>query len=186
MTSGTPFGSSVGPPKWNVMRVTTPASLSPSGSALIVSFGGSSAKTEAATSASEMMNRAMRVVAIIGESNSGKTTLICGLIRHFVTRGKTVAAIKHTHHPLTEERRGDTEAFLRAGAKAAILAGDREAIRFDQGDRIRYDSPRDLLQGIDADLVFVEGFKHYDGWPRIDAATTRTVDEALAVLDTIA
>ena len=97
-----------------------------------------------------------------------------------------MAAIKHTHHPLTAERRGDTEAFLRAGATAAILAGDGEAIRFDNGAHLRYDTPRDLLAGLDADLVLVEGFKKYEGWPRIDAATTRTVDEALAVLDRIA
>ena len=171
----------------NVMRVTMPESLSPSGSTAIASFGGSSAaEATTANRASEMMNRAMRVVAVIGESNSGKTTLICGLIRHFVTQGRTVAAIKHTHHPLNNERRGDTEAFLRAGATAAILAGDREAIRFDGGERLRYDSPDELLRGLDADLVLVEGFKHFEGWPRIDAARTRTVEEALAVLDTIA
>lgn len=133
-----------------------------------------------------MIRRAMRVVAVIGESNSGKTTLICGLIRHFVTRGQRVAAIKHTHHPLTTERRGDTEAFLLAGATTAILAGDGEAIRFDNGHRVRFETPRDLVHGLDADLVLVEGFKHYEGWPRIDATKTRTLDEALAVLDRIA
>jgi molybdopterin-guanine dinucleotide biosynthesis adapter protein len=35
---------------------------------------------------------------IIGRKNSGKTTLITDLIAYFITRGKRVGSIKHTHH----------------------------------------------------------------------------------------
>lgn len=98
----------------------------------------------------------------------------------------SVAAIKHTHHPLNEERRGDTEAFLRAGAKTAILAADREAVRFDPPSRLAYESPADLLRFVDADVTIVEGFKSFPGWSRIDASRVCSVEEALAILDTIA
>lgn len=131
----------------------------------------------------------MRVVAIIGESGAGKTTLIVGLIRHFVSNGSRVAAIKHTHHPLSGERRGDTAKFEAAGAEPVIFAGDGEAIVFSRrvAERIRFDTPDDLLERAAADVVIVEGFKKYEGWPRIelDRTSRLSVEDALANLDRI-
>ena len=109
--------------------------------------------------------------------------MIVALIRHFVTSGQRVAAIKHTHHPLNNERRGDTAAFEAAGANPVIFARDGEAIA--SGERIRFQSPRELLDHIDADIVFVEGFKQFDVWPRIELDRNRrlSVEEALTILD---
>jgi molybdopterin-guanine dinucleotide biosynthesis protein len=129
----------------------------------------------------------MRVAAIVGESNSGKTTLIVALIRHFVTRGLRVAAIKHTHHPLNYERRGDTAEFEAAGAKPVIFAGDEEAAIFtvDGTQRIAYRSPEELLDFVRADIAFVEGFKGYRRWPQIELNSRLSLEEALAILDRI-
>ena len=106
----------------------------------------------------------MRVQAFAGPSNSGKTTKICELIREAVARGERVGAIKHTHHPLNTEDRGDTSRFRAAGADPVILAGDGEAVVFrgDATSRIRFADPRELLAEFDGDMVFVEGFKAYD------------------------
>ena len=136
-----------------------------------------------------MMKGAMRVVAFIGRSNSGKTTLICGVVVHFVARGLRVAAIKHTHHPLNEEHRGDTGRFLDAGAMPVILAGEREAVVFEANAarRIAIAGFGDLLQSVgEPDLVLVEGFKEHEGCPRIDAERVRGIDEAIELLDRIA
>ena len=112
----------------------------------------------------------MRVAAIVGESNSGKTMLIVALIRHFVTCGLRVAAIKHSHHPLNYERHGDTAEFEAAGAEPVIFAGDEGAVIFTREAvrRISFRSPDELLGHLTADIVFVEGFKKYEGWPRIE------------------
>jgi molybdopterin-guanine dinucleotide biosynthesis protein B len=124
----------------------------------------------------------MRTLAITGPSRSGKTTLIVTLIRELVARGVSVAAIKHTHHPLNEDpHRGDTGAFLAAGATPVVLAGDGEAVLHGDGvvSRISFTSPLDLLDGLGSnviiDVVLIEGFKHFDGWPRItlDAVDVR-------------
>jgi molybdopterin-guanine dinucleotide biosynthesis adapter protein len=123
----------------------------------------------------------MDVVAVVGPSGSGKTTLLVALIRHFVTEGRRVGAIKHTHHVLPEVNRGDTAAFVEAGAHPVILAGNREAIVFGVG-RVDFDSPADLLLHFDTDLVLIEGFKEFDGWPRIEAMSLR---EALRHLEQI-
>ena len=114
----------------------------------------------------------MRVLALTGRSGAGKTTAIVGLIRHLRERGFPVGAIKHTHHPLNEEDRGDTAAFRAAGANPVILAAESEAVVFDTGStrRVRYESPEQLLTQFPQDAaVLVEGFNAAlpDAWPRI-------------------
>ena len=61
----------------------------------------------------------MKIAALTGYSGSGKTTLLVQLIQRFVAEGKRVGAIKHTHHHLNEENRGDTAKFRAAGAEPA-------------------------------------------------------------------
>src|SRR5688572_572096 len=97
----------------------------------------------------------MHVGAIAGPSNSGKTTLISALIRRYRTAGLRVGAIKHTHHPLNEERRGDTAAFEAAGARPVILAGSGAAVIFNGPTvrRVAYENPAELLEHFDADIV---------------------------------
>jgi molybdopterin-guanine dinucleotide biosynthesis protein B len=113
----------------------------------------------------------MRVVAITGFSNTGKTTRIVEEIAILVKRGERVAAIKHTHHPLNDRDEGDTARFRAAGAHPVILAGDGEAVVFaTNATRITYADPLELLTHVgDAEVVLVEGFKSFNGWPRIDS-----------------
>lgn len=132
----------------------------------------------------------MRVAAFTGHSGSGKTTAIATLIAHFVAAGKSVGAIKHTHHPVNDEDRGNTATFRRAGAEPVILAGDGEAVLFAGQSRTRltFRDPRELLAHLSAnDIVLVEGFKTLDVWPRVELESNRhhTTDELLAILDRI-
>ncbi len=131
----------------------------------------------------------MKVAAFAGHSGSGKTTAITALIRHFAATGQTVGAIKHTHHPLNDEDRGDTAAFRRAGADPVILARTGEAVLFsgEERRRIVFGDPRELLLHFDTDIVLIEGFKSLEGWPRVefDSRQRRTTEELLGILDRI-
>ena len=131
----------------------------------------------------------MRVIPLAGPSNSGKTTRIVALIREHIARGERAGAIKHTHHPLNEENRGDTARFREAGAEPVILAGDGEAVIFRASGttRVKYGRPRDLLEHFDPDVVLVEGFKELGDWPKISisADARPTLDELAANLDRI-
>lgn len=131
----------------------------------------------------------MKVAAVTGFSGSGKTTLIVQLIRRYTEGGKRVGAIKHTHHPLNEEHRGDTGRFLDAGAEPVILAGAGEAVIFRRTgpSRVTYERPRDLLGHFDTDVVLVEGFKELGEWPKVQISREArpTVEELAAKLDTI-
>lgn len=124
----------------------------------------------------------MKVAAFTGFSGSGKTTLITALIHHLVAEGKRVGAIKHTHHPLNEEHRGDTGKFRDAGADPVMLANDHEAVVFASAgiSRVHFSEPKELLQYFDHDVVLIEGFKQIEGWPR--HALPLTFEEALARL----
>lgn len=131
----------------------------------------------------------MNVAAIVGYSGSGKTTMIVALIGRYIAEGKRVGAIKHTHHPMNEEHRGDTGRFRDAGANPVILAGHHEGVIFsDEGiTRMTYDTPRELLGHFDCDIVLVEGFKELGEWPMvpISADARPTVAEMHANLDRI-
>lgn len=130
----------------------------------------------------------MNVAQIVGWSGNGKTTLIVELIRLYVARGLTVGAMKHTHHDLAgidPRQGGDTAQFLAAGAEPVILAGNDEAIVGTH--RIRYENPPDLLAVFATEVVIVEGFKSFTGWPRIEVSADARPDaaEVAAILDRI-
>jgi molybdopterin-guanine dinucleotide biosynthesis adapter protein len=131
----------------------------------------------------------VNVVAISGPSGAGKTTAIVALIAHLAVPGTRIAAIKHTHHPLNDEDRGDTAQFRRAGAEPVVLAGTSEAVVFSGGTtrHVKYTDPRELLALIEADIVFIEGFKSVSAWPRIElgANERRSTAELLEILDRI-
>lgn len=137
-----------------------------------------------------MNGRPTRVAAITGFSGAGKTTMIIALIASFLRDGARVGAIKHTHHPLNEENRGDTGRFRAAGANPVILAGSGAAVVFsDSGTRrVAYEKPEDLLEHfVDGEVVLVEGFKQLGSWPQISisAEARPTVAEMRATLDRI-
>ncbi len=132
----------------------------------------------------------MHIAAITGFSGAGKTTLIAALIRRYIVEGQRVAAIKHTHHELNAERRGDTAQFVDAGADPVFLAGAQRAVVFRRNGEcewIDFRSLDDLVTTIDADILLVEGLKTHRVWPQvsIDAARRPAVDELAAILDRI-
>ena len=128
----------------------------------------------------------MKALAITGLSGAGKSTLITRLIQHYLANGKRVGCIKHTHHPLNEEDRGDTGRFRAAGAEPVLLARDGEAVIFDREGtrRVTYTTPRDLLAHFDTDIVLIEGFKDSPDFPHLPITADRrlTLEQALVAI----
>lgn len=113
------------------------------------------------------------VIGFIGYSNSGKTTLVSRLVARYVAEGAKVGVLKHTHHKANTERRGgDTDCFLSSGASGAILADDRTAVLWvPEADSpagiFPYERPLELVDALQCEVVFIEGFKKVKDWPRV-------------------
>ncbi|WP_458122228.1 molybdopterin-guanine dinucleotide biosynthesis protein B [Paenibacillus sp. Z6-24] len=108
------------------------------------------------------------VVQIVGYKNSGKTTLVTGLLRLGVARGMRIAVIKHDAHEFQMDHAGtDTFAHTEAGAAAvAITSPARTAIIREQPSTLQQ-----LVMELAAhaakpyDLILVEGFKQ-ENYPK--------------------
>jgi len=120
------------------------------------------------------------MIGVAGWSNSGKTTLIEKLTRHFVSRGLRVATIKHTHHKFEIDKPdSDTARHRQAGAaETAIVSGSRVAVVEEiesRGEPSLEDIARRLKP---ADIIFVEGYKSA-AIPKIEVRRAAVASERL-------
>ncbi|HJN88027.1 MAG: molybdopterin-guanine dinucleotide biosynthesis protein B [Dehalococcoidia bacterium] len=101
------------------------------------------------------------VVAVVGNSNSGKTTVAESLIAALAARGYRVAAIKHCPHGHDINRaQSDTHRMFEAGASTVIASSPDQRTRV---DRTGGDTPLESIistLGSGVDLVVAEGFKN--------------------------
>ncbi|MFC1941307.1 molybdopterin-guanine dinucleotide biosynthesis protein B [Chloroflexota bacterium] len=107
------------------------------------------------------------IVSIIGNSKSGKTTLIEKLIRELKSRGYQVATIKHTQEMTLDQPNKDSWRHLQAGSKATIIsAQDRIALLKPVTPDYTLDEIVRLF-GEDYDIILTEGFKQSNA-PKIE------------------
>lgn len=100
------------------------------------------------------------IVSIVGESKSGKTTLIAKLIPELKSRGYRVGTIKHAAHGLTFDEPGkDSWRHAQAGSDAAVISSPDKLvlIRTTAGDLSLEQIARFL--GEECDIILAEGFK---------------------------
>lgn len=103
------------------------------------------------------------VVAVVGWSGAGKTTLITQLINNLTARGYRVGALKHTHHNFEIDHPGkDSFAMKAAGAVKVGLVSPHKLAFF--SDLSSEPSLEELITRYfeDVDLVLAEGFKDAD------------------------
>ena len=109
------------------------------------------------------------VFGVVGWKNSGKTTLMVGLIAELARRGFAVSVIKHAHASFEIDHEGrDSFRMREAGACQVALSSPR---RFALMREVR-DAPEMSLADIlfyagKCDLVLVEGYKR-EKFPKIE------------------
>ncbi|EAK0963503.1 molybdopterin-guanine dinucleotide biosynthesis protein B [Campylobacter upsaliensis] len=103
------------------------------------------------------------IMAFSGPSNSGKTTLIEKLTRHFMQKGLKVLVIKHDPADKTNfDKEGkDSFKFFQSGAETIILSPTK-TILFSHKKRDIFEA----LKLVEFDLCLIEGLKELD-LPRI-------------------
>jgi molybdopterin-guanine dinucleotide biosynthesis protein B len=100
------------------------------------------------------------VVAVVGFSDSGKTSLMVDLIPEMRSRGLRVGTIKHHAHELEVDLPGkDTWKHRRAGADGTILSTPSHIAVIRNADHDH--SPLELAGYLsDMDLLLAEGYKN--------------------------
>lgn len=108
------------------------------------------------------------ILCLVGRSNSGKTTLIEGLIPELVLAGYRVATIKHAGHGFDLDTEGkDSWRHKRAGASTVIVLSKGSLALFsDVSDETKVDELRDRYVDPQIDLIIAEGWKS-EGYPKI-------------------
>lgn len=100
------------------------------------------------------------IVCIVGNSNSGKTTLIEKLIHELTLKGYRVGTIKHDIHGFDIDKEGkDSWRHKKAGAILTILSSPSKVAVIKDSD---HDAQIDELIARyvnDVDIILVEGFK---------------------------
>lgn len=100
------------------------------------------------------------IIAIVGYSDSGKTTVASYLVQELTSRGFRVAAIKHCHsgHDIGKPN-SDTTRLFQAGATSVTASSPGFKTKTDRVDGDT--SLEDLALQMDGqfDLILAEGFK---------------------------
>ncbi|WP_278279255.1 molybdopterin-guanine dinucleotide biosynthesis protein B [Syntrophomonas palmitatica] len=104
---------------------------------------------------------------MVGYSNSGKTTIVSGLVHILTAKGYKVAVIKHAAHGYSRDIPGkDSFQHFAAGAQQVIVAGP-DSITLHK----RYSHAPNLQEVLEliteVDLIIVEGYKNEPG-PKIE------------------
>jgi molybdopterin-guanine dinucleotide biosynthesis protein MobB len=119
------------------------------------------------------------VVSIVGKSDSGKTTLVEGLIRELSARGYRVASVKHHVHEVDVDQPGkDSWRHGRAGAVTTMISSPTQFVSVRKVDRER--TLDELVEAAgDVDILITEGFKRA-GSIRIEVARRARSDELIS------
>jgi molybdopterin-guanine dinucleotide biosynthesis protein B len=133
-----------------------------------------------------MFNRI--IVAVVGSSNSGKTTAVEALIKGLTKRGYTIASAKHIPKPeFTIDTEGkDTWRYVRAGASSVLSVAPKELTVIKKVDTTEYSLEQIVAETPDeVDIIILEGFKGLVGQnasvPKL--VTTKTVNEITTSLE---
>jgi molybdopterin-guanine dinucleotide biosynthesis protein B len=103
---------------------------------------------------------------LVGDSDSGKTTLLEQLLPVLAARGLAVASVKHASHGFDVDRPGsDSHRHYTAGAQAVAVICDSAIVTFERRDAQHTATLEEALATLPdgLDLVLVEGF----GWEPI-------------------
>ena len=103
----------------------------------------------------------MKAVSIVGPKNSGKTTLVMQLARHFKEQGLTVSAVKFSHHGL-DFSSTDTTRYAKVCDTVAGLSPNETFVHW-----TKHRFLPDLLPLLSNDVLIVEGGKSLGFLPRV-------------------
>jgi molybdopterin-guanine dinucleotide biosynthesis protein B len=117
----------------------------------------------------------MRIISVVGQKDSGKTSLTIRIIKELRSRNFKVASIKHSHHKMIMDKEG-TDTYKHKEAGSEIVVGIGSSTFFNIDKQLSLDRILFLIKTIEEpDFVVIEGFKGYN-YPKI-ATSPDVIDE---------
>ena len=106
------------------------------------------------------------IIAVVGKSDSGKTTLLEKLIPEMKKRGHRIGVVKHAHHGFEMDKKGkDSWRHRKAGADASLLVSPGRIGLIKNQEPGSVQELKTYLS--DMDLIITEGFKR-ENLPKIE------------------
>lgn len=102
----------------------------------------------------------MKAVAVVGFKNSGKSYLVRALAGALKAQGCRVGIVKHAHRAIEV---AEKDGRLYAQAREVVVVSDKELSSLRKSTA----GLQDIISGMNADIVIVEGFKQDKTLPRI-------------------
>jgi molybdopterin-guanine dinucleotide biosynthesis protein MobB len=100
------------------------------------------------------------IISVVGQSKSGKTTLIEKLILELKLRGYRIATIKHSAHKLSFDKPDkDSWRHIQAGSAATVIASPDQIVLIKPVFKEPDLNEIARLFGEDYDIILAEGFK---------------------------
>lgn len=122
----------------------------------------------------------MPVIAVVGDTGSGKTLLCEQLVLALSAAGVRVGYVKHAPHGFEPGRpESDSERALAAGADPAVVLGRDGLLQLSVGAGTPADHLAQLLAGLRGDVILLEGFGS-GPWPKIRVALHGTEPREVA------
>ncbi|WP_292459649.1 molybdopterin-guanine dinucleotide biosynthesis protein B [Methanothermococcus sp.] len=96
----------------------------------------------------------MRVIGVIGPKKSGKTTLICNILKKLKDMNIDVAAVKHSFHDVEVDKEGTDSYNFKLYSNVSILADNSKTVFFYNKMNLY-----GILSKLNNEFVIIEGFK---------------------------
>ena len=101
------------------------------------------------------------IFGIVGWSGSGKTHLICRIIKYFDKKKLNICSIKHSHHNFEIDKKGkDSYEHLRSGAKEVVIYNEYKFAMITKKKKKKInleEITKKFSSGMD--LILIEGLK---------------------------
>jgi molybdopterin-guanine dinucleotide biosynthesis protein B len=108
------------------------------------------------------------IISIVGRSDSGKTTLLGGLIAELKRRGYKVAVIKHSAEDVELDTVSkDTWRFSQAGSDVSAISSSHRLAIFRKLEQDIGPAQLPCLAAWDSDIILTEGYKQ-SGYLKIE------------------
>lgn len=129
-----------------------------------------------------MKGSSASVVAVSGVKNSGKTTLIEGLLSHLSARGIRVAVVKHDGHSFTPDVPGTDSYRHRAAGACGVAVFSDACCMTVKNEKVEISELIDQFS--EMDLVLLEGMKS-SKYPKIEVVRSGNSKTPVCDPDTI-